>query len=342
MNRVQSKWLLIFLPLLWWLPSAEKGDEWLFAAGIPSQNEIPVRQYLTDAESYSYSPENLNDRDSVIIPLKRAGRLFLIEAKAEGESGNLVFDTGASGLVFNSTYFRNRVKNSGSTANGATGNLGGVEKVTIGNLGFAGLSFDKLQADLVPLGHIENRRGVRILGLIGFNLLKDFEIVLDASQNQLKLYRLKPNGERVNRESPAFHSDHVQKMICRNNILFLNGTIGNKHLTFCFDTGAETNVINSYLSRNVLSTITLSRRSILKGAGQSTSEVLYGRMNDFSIGNTRIEGMETILSSLDALSEAYGTHIDGMLGFNFIEKGVLCINFKKEEFGIQFRKGEAL
>ncbi len=43
---------------------------------------------------------------SIVIPLKQAGRLFLIEARIDDQEGNLIFDTGATGLVLNRTYFR--------------------------------------------------------------------------------------------------------------------------------------------------------------------------------------------------------------------------------------------
>jgi hypothetical protein len=111
-------------------------------------------------------------------------------------------------------------------------------------------------------------------------------------------------------------------------------------LNFCFDTGAETNVINSYSNKNILSTLTITRRSGLNGVGSVKSEVLFGRMNDFSMGNRQLNGMETIISNLDALGDAYGTKIDGMLGVNFMDQGTVCINFVKKQFGIQFRKGE--
>ena len=32
--------------------------------------------------------------------------------------------------------------------------------------------------------------------------------------------------------------------------------------------------------------------------------------------------METIVTNLDDLSEAYGTRIDGMLGYSFLEQGI--------------------
>lgn len=284
-------------------------------------------------------PEFLQKTDSVIIPLKRAGRLFLIEAKVDGETGNLVFDTGANGLVLNSTYFRNHVKSGGVTSNGITGAVGTVEQVSVGQLEFADLRFSKLTADLANLGHIENRRGAKIIGLIGFSLLRSLEIVIDPKHNELRLYKIDKSGNRFNSNGVGFRSDFAQRIEGTGNILFLTGTVGGKAMNFCFDTGAETNAISSDSNKKVMSTITITRRAALKGAGAAGSEVLFGRMNDFTIGTRRIADMETVITNLDALSEAYGTHIDGMLGSSFIEHGVFCVNFLSGKLGMRFTKG---
>jgi hypothetical protein len=111
-------------------------------------------------------------------------------------------------------------------------------------------------------------------------------------------------------------------------------------LNFCFDTGAETNAICSDCNRSIMNTLTITGRSGLHGAGKAGSEVLFGRMNDFAIGNKQIADMETIITNLDALSEAFGTHIDGMLGYSFLEQGIVCINFTRKQFGIRFTKGK--
>jgi len=192
---------------------------------------------------------------------------------------------------------------------------------------------------MINLGHIENRKGIKILGLFGFNMIRDFEIILDTRGNQLKLYRIDKAGNRITAVPSGFKPEYYQPIKSSSNILFLQGKIGGKILNFCFDTAAETNVINSYSNKSILNTLTITRRSVLHGAGSSRSDVLFGRMNDFSMGNRQINGMETIVSCLDALSEAYGTKIDGMLGFNFIEQGTVCINFVKKQFSIQFTKG---
>ena len=317
------------------------------AAAIPftvsvysKPNSLPVLYPLSFFQTTIYSPENNLKADSVVIPMKRAGRLLLIEAKVDNEIGNFVFDTGANELVFNSTYFRNHVRSDGASSNGITGSVGSVEQITVDKIEFAELTYKKVRADMTNLGHIENRRGIKILGLIGFNMMKDFEILIDTKKNQLKLFRIDKTGNRITPDKSRFKSDHTQKITTNSNILFVEGKIGGKNLNFCFDTGAETNVISSHSNKNILNTLTITRRSGLRGAGSAGSDVLFGRMNDFSVGNKQIKGMETIVSNLDALCEAYGTRIDGILGFNFMEQGIFCINFTKKQFGIQFTKGE--
>ena len=295
---------------------------------------------LSSFQSNTYSPEfNLNS-DSVVIPLKRAGRLFLIEAVIDGQTGNLVFDTGANGLVLNSTYFRNYTKSGSSTSNGITGSVGPIDQIAVGKLEFSNISYKNISADLVNLGHIENRRGVKILGLIGFSMMRNLEIIINPINSELKLIRIDKRGERVNRTLAEFKNDFTQEIEGNTNIIFLRGKIAGKNLNFCFDTAAETNAISSDSNKSILSTLTITRRSTLKGAGAARSEVLFGRMGNFSIGEKEIKEMETIITNLDALSEAYGTKTDGMLGYNFLEQGTFCINFVKKQFGIRFTKKE--
>ena len=288
----------------------------------------------------TYAPVFPANADSVIIPLKKAGRLFLIEAKVENQTGNLVFDTGANGLVLNGTYFRDHVRTAGASTGGITGAVGKVERISVDKIGFGELTYQKLRADVVSLGHIENRRGVKILGLVGFSMMKNLEIVFDAVNSELILYKLDDAGNRLTKNSTGLKADHFQKIEGNGNILFLKGKIAGKTLNFCFDTGAETNTISSSVNKNILSTLTITRRMELKGAGSAKSEVLFGRMNDFSMGEKQITGMETIVTSLFAMSEAYNTQIDGMLGYSFLEQGTVSINFVKKQFGIQFKKGE--
>lgn len=305
----------------------------------PEADLIPINNLRNVFQSDSYEPEYNLKADSVIIPMKRSGRLFLIEAMVDGETGNLVFDTGANGLVINSTYFRNHVKSVRTGSTGITGAVGSTEQISVGKIEFAGLVYKKLFADLANLGHIENRNGTKILGLIGFGMMRNFEIVIDPVNSELKLFRIDKTGNRLNSKTAGFKPDYSQKIEGNTNILFLKGSIGGKMLNFCFDTAAETNVLCSDCNKKIMNTLTITRRTALKGAGAAGAEVLFGRMNDFTIGDRQLPGMETIITNLDALSEAYGTHIDGMLGNSFMKHGIVCVNFVNRQFGIRFMKG---
>ena len=325
--------IFVFIPILTFFATT----------GSASDNDPPIVIFPNTVTfnnlSQSYDPLFKFNVDSVVIPLKRAGRLFLIEAKVDGIEGNLVLDTGAGRLVINSTYFRNHVKTGGTNSSGITGSVGKVSQITVEKIEFANLLYENLRADLTDLGHIENKRNVKILGLIGFNMMKNLEIVIDAKNSELRLYKIDDSGNRTGKAKKQFLSDHNQEFYDKSDILFLKADIAGKPLNFCFDTGAETNVLSSYTNKKVLNTLTITRRKVLKGAGAAGSEVLFGRMNEFTIGNRKITGMETIVTNLNALSEAYGKTIDGMLGCSFMEKGIICINFVKKQFSIRYWKG---
>jgi len=138
---------------------------------IPSGEKISVSLLLKGK-----SPDN--DFESVIIPLKRTGRLFLIEAVIDGEEGNLVFDTGAIGLVLNKTYFRNHTASFKGTAGGVTGSGNQISTTVAARMELSGIRYDKTDADMASLGHIEDRRGVKILGLLGLTFLQVWKLFL--------------------------------------------------------------------------------------------------------------------------------------------------------------------
>ena len=141
--------------------------------------------------------EGNNNPSSVTIPLRRIGRLFLIEAKIDNEVGNFVFDSGSSKLVLNRTYFRKYMIINGDEGGGVTGATNGTGWVKVRKLQISDLTFENTMADVTDLGHIENRRGVKILGLFGLSLIKNLEMEIDLNHNELHLFRLDKNGKRI-------------------------------------------------------------------------------------------------------------------------------------------------
>lgn len=286
------------------------------------------------------SDEPLGDFQSITIPLKRAGRLFLIEARIDDQVGNLIFDTGASGLVLNRTYFRKYASFEKSAGGGITGASDKIYRTVVKRIDISGLYYEDVAADLTDLGHIENRRGVKILGLFGINMIARFEVVFDAISSELHLYRTDKQGNRMISLASGLKFEVTQSMETNHNIMLIKGKIGDKLLNFCLDTGAESNVISSDVSKKVMSTIQINRRSGMGGAGAAAVEVLYGTMKEFEFGNHQFGIMQTVVTNLEAMSEAYGCPIDGMLGYDFWQKGIFCFNIRKGEISFSIMKGE--
>jgi hypothetical protein len=302
---------------------------------------IPLHRQPIDQTIVTVSEFNaMGEFESLTIPLKRAGKLILVEAVIDSVPGNLIFDTGAMGLVLNSIYFRRSQRSGGQGSGGITGKMEPVSKTKIKNLQISDLYYENLITDITDLGHIENARQVKVLGFFGLSLLTDFEVVIDLNNNVLELHRTDWSGKRTYQPELTPVYDLTLPVTSVSEVLFIEARIGTKKLTFCLDTGAESNVLSSDLPGKILNTVTVLRRSKLRGAGTESAEAIYGIMNDFSIDEYKIPGMQTIVTNLTAMKTAYNTYLDGMLGCDFFEQGVIYINLKRNKIGICLNKNQ--
>ncbi|MBN1200163.1 MAG: aspartyl protease family protein [Bacteroidales bacterium] len=279
---------------------------------------------------------------SVIIPLKKVGRLLLLEAIIDGKIGNFILDTGSTSLVLNETYFRDYVPINDVEGGGITGSTGSAYRVRIKNLKLSDLNYDNLFAEVTNLGHIENRRGVQLFGLFGMNLIKNMEIMIDSRNSELQLHKLDKAGNRLKPPTSKIIYDITGRVDEHGNMISVAVEVGEKNLDFCLDTGAESNVLDISSPQKVLSTVTILRRSSLQGSGSGSNEVLLGEISDIRIQGKNIGKMNVILTNLSGLSQKYGYPINGMLGYDFFEKGKIFINLTKHELGIILNKEVSL
>lgn len=291
-------------------------------------------------DSHPLTITEKTESDIINIPLIRAGKLLLIEAKIDDKIGNLVFDTGSAGLVLNSTYFRDYVKTENPVSQGITGPVGSTHCITTDSISFGDLLYRNVRADLVDLGHIENSRGIRVYGLIGFSHLRSYEVIIDVQNSQLTLIKVDRKGNKLNNSDFTFKPDIVESIEESNNIVFFTGKVAGKPVKFCLDTGAEISSISTSLPRSILNTISITRRTSLMGTGAVRRDVLFGIINDFKLGGKSYDGMETIITNLSSLESVYNKQFGGVVGYEFLSKGIVSINIRKKQMGICYYKTE--
>lgn len=278
-----------------------------------------------------------SDCTSVTIPFTRAGNLILIKAKIDSTEGNFVLDTGAPGLVLNITYFRQyAVSAAGGDQGGITGGVSDVYQAVVPHLSFHGIHYHQLETDVINLGQIESKKGVRILGLLGMQLFERFEMIIDYQHSLLHLHLIgRKEAAKYRSEQLSDTSTYsvIQIDLIKNKII-AHASIANKKLLFVVDYGAETNVLDSRLPGRVLDHFTVSQRVLLHGAGDNKVEALFGTMQDVTIGTQRVASLPMLVTNLEKMCYSYNYCIDGMLGFDYLSLHKVGFNFVKRKMYI--------
>jgi Aspartyl protease len=293
-----------------------------------SDSVLPVKKAIS---LRIFEQAVLADSVSCIIPFSRAGNLILLRAKADTTDGNFILDTGAPGLVLNITYFRDypAVTDINEEQTGITGAVTGVKKTQVGELIFGCIKNGVVTADLADLGHLENTKGVRILGLIGLSLFRRFEVIIDYENNLLYLHRFAKKGAE-NYSNPLLNDTAAYNVVpieILNNKIVVRSMLGGKKLRLILDSGAESNLLDSRLPNKIFDNVEILKRIQLTGIGAKKTEALYGNLSNLTIGNQNTGILPVIITNLEKTCLADNSCIDGILGFDFLSLHKIGFNF---------------
>ncbi|SHM95497.1 Aspartyl protease [Mucilaginibacter sp. OK098] len=277
-------------------------------------------------------PEPYADFTTLVVPIKRAGNLIIVEAQVDSLEGNFVLDTGAPGLVLNETYFRYLPNIDDQEAAGINGASSSSFTTYVRNFKILDLQYSRLTAHVTDLSFIENGRNIKILGLLGTRLFSKFAITVDIFHNVLYIQKLDKNGN-IPESERIFHDRlMVSPFKLLNDVIFLKGTINNYTLWFAFDTAAETNLLDYDRTKKMIPSMQVIGRSKLTGVGGSNFEVLYAKFDELTVADHTFTKNRTLITDLEKMGKAYGHTMDGILGYDFFARGIFTINFVKKEF----------
>jgi hypothetical protein len=277
----------------------------------------------------SFDPIVSSDSSSCVIPFTRVGNLILIQAKADTATGYFVLDTGAPGLVLNITYFRRYPTSNPVESGGVTGAVPMTLQTSIDSFHLGPLHYYHMDADLINLGHIENNKGVKILGLMGMHLFDRFEMIIDYNASVIYLHLI-GKKESADYQSPQLHDSTTYTTIpieIQEGKIIVYLYLKGKKLKFIIDSGAESNVLDSRLPGKIFEQVEITRRVTLDGSGVKKVDALYGALKGLKIGNRDIASLPVLITNLQSMCDAYNNCIDGMLGFDFLSLHKIGFNF---------------
>ena len=266
--------------------------------------------------------------DSIYIPLKQVGNLLLLEAEIDGQVGNFIVDLGAPYLVLNSTYFRDYEIDDSYYSGTLVSENDYVKRTAVNKLTIQGLEYYHLSADVTELAAIENKRGIKILGLLGVSLFERYVFDLNILTQQLVLYK---GFSPANMQHDPILNSPIQ---LKNNVITLEAMASGVEMKFSLDTGAERNVIDNSLPKKVYEGMKILGASSVTDGNGARTEVLIAIVNNINIADFNLQKMRTLVLNLENMSRAYRNKINGMLGFPFFALGRVIIDFKEERIRI--------
>jgi hypothetical protein len=269
------------------------------------------------------------DSSNCIIPFTRIGNLILLQAKADTSAGFFVLDTGTPGLVLNITYFRRYPASNPTESGGVTGAVSMAVQTTVDSLRLGPVSYFHLEASMINLGHIENNKGVKILGLLGMQLFERFEMIIDYGTGLIYLHLI-GKKEAASYRSPQLADTAAYSIIpidIEDDKVIVYVNLKGKKLKFIIDSGAETNVLDSRLPGKVFEQVEITRRVRLSGSGTQKVDALFGDIKGLRIGDRDIASLPVLITSLASMCDAYHNCLDGMLGFDFLSLHKIGFNF---------------
>jgi hypothetical protein len=294
--------------------------------------------HISFPQAQLQDPDGEGDFKTLIIPIKRAKKLIILQAKIDSTEGNFILDTGAPYLVLNQTYFRDAIRYGDAEETGGINGDATAFHTVVNSFNIAELYYDRLRADVTDLSAIENSRGIKVLGLLGTKLFSKFAITVDLFQNVIYIHKLDKDGN-IPAGEQTYHDPFLKiPFNYSNNTIYLKAEIADNTFWFAFDTGAETNLIDYRLSKRIMPSVQVISRSKLTGIGGSTYELIYARFDKLFIGGRTFENNKFLIASMDKMGKSYGHSVDGMLGFDFFARGVFTINFVKKEFEMYIDK----
>ena len=272
-----------------------------------------------------------NGRSVTYIPFEQAGGLILVTAEVNGSPGSFILDTGAPRLIINSKYIEKKEDHFlRAEAQGVGGAITSLDFHPVESFDWQGIRIEAQGVILMDLERIEARMERPIHGLIGYDLLKDYDVLLDYDRREVTL--IVPEAfEAFRQEHLAGTTAETLSFELQVHLPMVEARIGGETLRMAIDSGAETNLVDEWLYHRLQSEITETDETELAGADNQEKVVTLTNIRSMRIGNREYRDLTTVFSGIGHLEKQLQTRIDGIIGSEILSEQPTLIRYGAQE-----------
>jgi hypothetical protein len=255
--------------------------------------------------------------------------IIILPVKLNGTEVDFILDSGAPMLVLNAAADSTRRNAIIAGARGIGGDIRNMGFSHVESLQWAGGSNSNFDALSMDLSHLEQELGRKFHGLIGMAELEPYEVYLDYATQTLRLYQLKDNGTLASREKLPRNQTQI-KFDLNRHIAVLKAGVGKKKLQLGLDTGAQTNLLDDEFYSVYADVISEEQSDTLRGADLNEAAISTAVIPLTKIGKNEFPAMRYAFSDISAMNTGYNLNLDGLLGYPFLSRQPVSINYRKQ------------
>lgn len=254
-------------------------------------------------------------KKSCTISFDLEANLIVLTATVDGQEGAFILDTGAPALMLNSTHFEGRESNLEAAGLHAAIK---IQEKQVRSFQWNCLSKHHFNAVVLNLSHLEERIKKPLLGLIGYDVLKEWHVLFDYTQQEIGLY--KGNTPDLYDQQKPLASVPFQMVA---HLVLLELTMDEQPYQLIIDSASGSNLLNSDIQSPSL--LPIEQPILLRSADQNERIYQQAIAQQTSIATTNFFNQPFIQADLTKVVQ----ESDGLLGFPFLSCCKISIDYKK-------------
>ena len=276
-----------------------------------------------DVNTSTTKADKLDFAKSKTVSFTMLEGMMVVEATVNQQLGNFIIDTGAPTLVLNAYP-------SAATApkgRGISDDLN-ADEIIVEDFSWSTIRKRNLNAFKVDISHLELVAGKPIAGIIGYDILKEVELVVNY---QTKTVQLSPITKAITTSKSPIA---VIPFTMQGHLPVIKVKIGKKKIKLALDTASESNILDSKYLKKINAQVVRLTKGEMQGVDQQIKEVAIATISGTYIKEIALADMNYLFTDLNHLKSESNIYIDGLLGFPFFKQGKMSINYEEKKLYI--------
>ncbi len=263
-------------------------------------------------------------------------RLMLTEAQVDGKKGLFLFDTGASHLTLNQRHFPEKkiIENIGQTSNILQSETA-TNATKVAQFSWGGISRSSLLCPVTDLSDLEKHLGYPILGLIGYEIIRDYEVEVDYV-NQLIILASGDKRSAFQDDPPTYSLDFS---LC-GHMPVIEASVGtNRSIYLGLDSGASVNVLDKSWKPHVEDVALRKDKIRFTGAAAGVKEADYMMFREITLDNqVKLNPVGLVLTDFN-VPTGRCFRVDGLIGIDAFSCKRVVIDYRNFKLHVWLGEG---